>query len=205
MTDNEKLIEDARRAYLDAWAATNLEDVRPGTRNRNGIIAALAVFEKALTPTNDERAWAEYRDADPANNTPDQRRAFFAGFRRTEAPEPSAEPRCEHGTSLTDLCEHVERLVNAEPQGEPSSEVAEPSTEPDALCGDWPAPCNCDDPVTHDGSVPASIVQSERAEPSDAQVEAALQALGHSRSGVTPPAMRAALRAASSVTKGENR
>lgn len=24
----------------------------------------------------------------------------------------------------------------------------------DALCGDWPAPCNCDDPKTHDGSVP---------------------------------------------------
>lgn len=51
MTDNEKLIEEARRAYLDAWAATNLEEVPPGTRSRNGIIAALAVFEKAHTPT----------------------------------------------------------------------------------------------------------------------------------------------------------
>ncbi|WP_417540766.1 hypothetical protein [Microbacterium maritypicum] len=55
MTDKKKLIEEARRAYLDAWAETNLADVPPGTRSRNGIIAALAVFEKAHTPTDDER------------------------------------------------------------------------------------------------------------------------------------------------------
>lgn len=89
MDDNEELIEEARRAYLDAWAATNLEDVPPVTRSRNGIIAALAVFEKARTPTDDKR-------------------------------------------------------------------------EVDALCGDWPAPCNCDDPETHDGSVPRWLVQEER-------------------------------------------
>lgn len=32
----------------------------------------------------------------------------------------------------------------------------------DALCDDWPAPCNCDDPETHDGSVPRWLVQEER-------------------------------------------
>lgn len=25
------------------------------------------------------------------------------------------------------------------------------------LCGDYPAPCNCDDPVTHDGANPGMI------------------------------------------------
>lgn len=40
------------------------------------------------------------------------------------------------------------------------------------------------------------IGREPQAEPSDEQVEAALQALGHARSGVTPPNMRAALRAA---------
>lgn len=39
--------------------------------------------------------------------------------------------------------------------------VAE-AIDSDALCGDWPAPCNCDNPETHDGSVPRAIVESER-------------------------------------------
>ena len=42
-------------------------------------------------------------------------------------------------------------------------------------------------------------------DPTDAQVEAALQALGHARSGVTAPVMRAVLRAAAATQEGENR
>lgn len=96
MTDNEKLIEEARRAYLDAWAATNLEDVPPGTRSRNGIIAALAVFEKAHTPTDNEReARLEYviDAAVPVSEFPSWRFRYSrriadavraAGFRRSE-------------------------------------------------------------------------------------------------------------------------
>ncbi|MGW9268350.1 hypothetical protein [Microbacterium sp. NPDC055599] len=64
------------------------------------------------------------------------------------------------------------------------SEVPEPSAErgADALCGDWPAPCNCDEPETHDGSIPRWLVQEERhpepqGEASDAQIEAAARAI----------------------------
>ncbi|QEA30407.1 hypothetical protein FGL91_18750 [Microbacterium sp. CBA3102] len=186
-TDREKLIWEAAKAMHgddidkgragDDYTSMNLETL---DWYRDNARAALAVFEKAHTPTDDEReAWRDeairrYPHAEVAKymrqalqNAFIEGAKFATGFRRTEVPEPS--------------------------------------TEPDALCGDWPAPCNCDDPVTHDGSVPASIVQSERAEPSDAQVQAACRAWSanaHLRAG---EAMRAALSAASSVTKGENR
>lgn len=70
---------------------------------------------------------------------------------------------------LSDALESVEKALTL-PDGFRRSEVPEPQGEPDALCGDWPAPCNCDDPTTHDGSVPASLVQGERGEPSDAEL-----------------------------------
>lgn len=127
MSDNEKLIEDA---LIDV--ATSYGDetgtLIPLDRARD---AMLAVFEKAHTPTDDEReallaalhakgfsgngeeiGWDEV--VIMVDEVPDI--VFGVGFRRTEVPE----PKCEHGTSLTELCEHVERLVNAEPQGEPS-------------------------------------------------------------------------------------
>lgn len=31
------------------------------------------------------------------------------------------------------------------------------TTENDKLCGDYPAPCNCDDPDTHDGAVTVEV------------------------------------------------
>lgn len=72
------------------------------------------------------------------------------------------------------------RPVAPEPQGESSFEPCA------ALCGD--RPCS-----------PACAERGTQGEPSDARVEAALQALGHARSAVTTPLMRAALRAAGGV------
>lgn len=46
----------------------------------------------------------------------------------------------------------------------------------------------------------ARFRRSVQGEPTDAQVEAALQALGHARSAVTAPVMRAALRAAAEAS-----
>ncbi|WP_182252828.1 hypothetical protein [Microbacterium esteraromaticum] len=62
-------------------------EVEPGTATAGTDY----VFEAAHAPTDDEQAWAEYRDAAPENNTPDQRRAFFAALRRPVSPEPSEE------------------------------------------------------------------------------------------------------------------
>lgn len=95
MNDNEKLIEEAAKAIMEAshgegeWEFRELIEEELYLRRAR---AALAVFEKAHTPTDDERVWADYRDAAPENNTPDQRRAFFAALRRhvtTESSEPS--------------------------------------------------------------------------------------------------------------------
>ncbi len=133
MTDREKLIEEARRAYLDAWAATNLEDVPPGTRSRNGIIAALAVFEKAHTPTDDEREAliAEGRDWEGALESPTARDVVrrltdaLDGFRRSEIPEPKGDwydthcPTCDAPEPWhTATCAVVH--VKVPEQGEPS-------------------------------------------------------------------------------------
>ncbi|MEW1990743.1 hypothetical protein [Microbacterium sp. NPDC078849] len=57
------------------------------------------VFPEAHAPSDDERRWAEYRDAAPENNTPDQRRAFFAALRRSEVPEPSVDVVCICGST----------------------------------------------------------------------------------------------------------
>ena len=54
MTDNEKLIEEAVTAFNRGWLTAHDKGDRT-TRTRTGIEAALAVFEKAHTPTDDER------------------------------------------------------------------------------------------------------------------------------------------------------
>lgn len=89
---DEKLIEEAAIAiHSVAESGASWFDARMADKaqHRSEARAVLAVFEKALTPTDDKR-------------------------------------------------------------------------EVDALCGDWPAPCNCDDPETHDGSVPRWLVHEER-------------------------------------------
>ena len=96
MNQREQLIEKARDAFVKAWEAENERvenwdrDAR-GThsRSRAGIEAALAVFEEANTPTDDEReALAEivgtefYRwHQDPTRHTADA--ILAAGFHRT--------------------------------------------------------------------------------------------------------------------------
>lgn len=47
---------------------------------------------------------------------------------------------------LIDATQYAEWIMSA---GEPASVVP----VPDEWCGDYPAPCNCDDPVTHDNAV----------------------------------------------------
>lgn len=57
--DNEKLIEEARIAFVEAWEAARKKIGRgiapKGTKSRAGIRAAFAVFEKANVATDDER------------------------------------------------------------------------------------------------------------------------------------------------------
>ena len=102
MTDNKKLIEEAVTAFNRGWLTAHDKGDRT-TRTRTGVEAALAVFEKAHTPTDDEREAA----VTAAYNTvtgqgeepwgPDTTLAALhtlwdraAGFGRS-VPEPSAE------------------------------------------------------------------------------------------------------------------
>jgi len=112
-SSNEKLIEEAAKAIWSAtdaltWEQTS-EDMRESCRVE--ARAALAVFEKAHTPTGDEREALEaalfyvdltgakvFRWADPRVVLGDDSFAsemipaiLAAGFRRSEVPEPSAE------------------------------------------------------------------------------------------------------------------
>lgn len=153
MNDNKKLIEEAAKAIRDLDAEFDFNNGDDPRERYDALIhgfarAALAVFEKAHTPTDDEREalrveveriqravwaeihgqdptrkysvaevkqlvysfdnvlstlicgsvvpqeraerdWAEYRDEAPENNTPDQRRAFFAALCNSEVTEPS--------------------------------------------------------------------------------------------------------------------
>lgn len=75
-------------------------------------------FDHETAPDVATNAWFRGWDA-----------AVAAGFRRSEVPEPSAEPTCEHGSPLSALCDYAARYASgetddAEPkhaaQGEPS-------------------------------------------------------------------------------------
>ena len=135
MTDNEKLIEEARVAFTEAWDAEdrrieNWDRDARGThsRSRAGIRAALAVFQKARTPTDDERealgaAWDDGnavgldgwvgpgRGTEPVDDHAIQKREetvakLAAGFRRSEVPEPSTAPK--HDESCGERCNHCQ-------------------------------------------------------------------------------------------------
>lgn len=100
MTDNKKLIEEALTAY---WGGA---DNAKESGSVEGIRAALAVFEKAHTPTDDEREALTYlitafrfrerglrgtaMEPDLAVSRPLAEFLLAEGFRRTEIPEPSA-------------------------------------------------------------------------------------------------------------------
>lgn len=53
--NREELIEAARLAYVSQWEAENIRVGNTGNHNRSraGIVAALAVFEQARTPTEE--------------------------------------------------------------------------------------------------------------------------------------------------------
>lgn len=115
MTDNEKLIEEARRAVGIAkdsiWRTS--PDPDGDTQHEAVLDRMLAVFEAAHTPTDDERealgaAWDDGnavgldgwvgpgRGTEPVDDHAVQKREetvakLAAGFRRPEVPEPSAE------------------------------------------------------------------------------------------------------------------
>lgn len=134
-TDREKLIEKAAKAMADGehnvlgWRGHS-EDEREWYRKDAAI--ALAVFEEALTPTDDERESLDYAIRCAIPNDLDYRplweligairgSVLTAGFRHTEVPEPSAERiGCNIcGEALPDGEPH---LCSA-PQGEPSDAV----------------------------------------------------------------------------------
>ena len=115
LSGNEKLIEEALVAY---WGGAMNAHVHGSVA---GMRAAFAVFEKALTPTDDEREdmiafllrdhnfeespWGRtYTDAEIAN-----------ALRRSELQEPSDEQWCG-GIHICSNAEHDHQ----EPQGEPS-------------------------------------------------------------------------------------
>ena len=138
MTDNEKLIEEARVAFTEAWRAEDSRiwhlpadaAVPKHTRSRAGIAAALAVFEKAHTPTDDERE-ALLTEADALVASWDQRGSWSSdspvgmvmrlavALRRSEVPEPSVLP-----TFFAPKPGSTTNRLASEPQGEPSDAEA---------------------------------------------------------------------------------
>lgn len=107
LSGNEKLIEEAAQAIAREW-----RNVRS---HEDMARAALAVFEKALTPTDDSSV-----------------ETWVCGKCGGDAYEHSL-------TTSTCIWEPIE--TRPEPQGEPSAEVPEPSAEPkhDESCAEW---CN---------------------------------------------------------------
>lgn len=103
MNNNKKLIEEAKAglaAFDEYWGTGGPVDAAYG-RPWELIRGLLAVFEKALTPTDDEwqALWgiitsirdAHRRHADDADSSEIVDAILAAGFRRTVVPEPSTE------------------------------------------------------------------------------------------------------------------
>lgn len=201
MTDNEKLIKEA--------ATRLLKDVNPKHgRPVNSQLAADirlvagAVFEKAHTPTDDERgALAEkiklaghlaaemmvfQGDSYPVKAIPyTSFLHILDGFRRTSVPEPSADAEVigEWFTSS-----HGVAVVAVAPMTDRGPAVM------------------VDGRVISPNDVAALVEFKAQGEPSDAQVLAADDAMLSFRSGTQHEMIRAMLRAASAITEqGENR
>ena len=123
MTD-QKLVDELEKALRDEaydGGFGYMGDEQFTAYVRTLAETAAEVFEKVLTPTDDERGWAEYRDATPGNNTPEQRRAFFAALGRSEVPEPSGDEReaVRLRAALEDVWSTIQRdvrvLANLDP------------------------------------------------------------------------------------------
>lgn len=274
--DHRSLFEAAERERLIAEAATAIlasEGIEPqedgtywGDNTWPNAVkdagTALAVFEKAHTPTDDEREALialklasfskRMSDGYPSiimrTNEEAADLVLAAGFRRSEVPEPNADVAqvlswidrtlglpMYQTPALTDYADAVvttlttvRKMLNgttrpdaswrtAEPHGEPSSEVPEPSAEERDLIDT----ANQMRRQTSSGIKPGSLIglwlrtasalearikrpSEPQGEPSDAQVEAALIAhLGYDPAPAGFPfkddekdQMRAALRAA---------
>lgn len=188
MTDNKKLIEQARYEYKNPAPGSVGDLIRR-------LAEALEAAEKALTPTDDEREalariikditikWSGPSLAEFANTPPIRKHyatadaILAAGFRHTEVPEPSDDPTCICPNTLG---WHTTECVASRPepetaeaqayskgftegsdqahrdkQGEPSSEVPEPSAEGYAEFEDWEQEMFRHQPVLsmHDGSI----------------------------------------------------
>lgn len=195
MTNNEKLIEEAAKAIRDVRFNHTLPHAHRGGSmwtDSDLARAALAVFEKAHTPTDDEREAladdAGFRPSEvpeprlltgveldalfaepqpePSSQAPEPsaereltpcenlvctgcrvcgcpalgiepqgdsdisvERMSAQGEPSSEVPEPSAQPTCEHGTPLSELCDYAARYASGETDG-PHPEHAQPQGEP---------------------------------------------------------------------------
>lgn len=139
MTDREELIEEAAEAFGGLTSPTY--GAAPGWERAEvyeGVTRVLAVFEKAHTPTDDERealarivkdiaikwggpSMAEFADTPPIRKHYATADAILAaGFRRSEVPEPSAdEQECdqcgevfsEHSCKPIPSCIHLPASV----------------------------------------------------------------------------------------------
>lgn len=98
---NEERIEAARVAFVNAWEAENQKigegSGEPGQRSRAGILAALAIFEEACAPTEEDRELMAnliplgFREQDGVRNVVQAADRIFAeGFRRVLRAEPDA-------------------------------------------------------------------------------------------------------------------
>jgi hypothetical protein len=168
-TNDPKLIEEAAKAiYVERWGSGAGWERGSRKPYRKQARAALAVFEKAHTPTDDEReallramraGWAKRQEwwttteapADAPTNDEFLADAILtAGFRRSEVPEPSACASClgmcGGGRHCCENCEH------AEPQGEPSDAQARAFVDAEwehrfvVFNGGWACRCGWDIP-----------------------------------------------------------
>jgi hypothetical protein len=127
MTDNEKLIEEARTFASSApLGKTVWRELDKAILLIRRMSDALEAAEKALTPTDDEREALLAGYLDQHGHHADARHGFLAGLaaglRRTEVPEPSAEDdlNAEYDARLGDGDRD-----DPEPQGEPSDAQTE--------------------------------------------------------------------------------
>lgn len=91
-------------------------------------------------PTDGEGAWLER--VNRALFKYDRGELDVRGVAAALIPEPPTdEPKCAHGIGLTDLCEHVERLVNAEPPTDDEREALATRLEREfgSFLAHWPA------------------------------------------------------------------
>ncbi|WP_406245831.1 hypothetical protein ACI7YT_12385 [Microbacterium sp. M] len=215
MTTREELIEEAAMAIIDAkypgigWGALS-EAARE--RRRKQARAALAVFEKAHAPTDDERealaslldelhdprvteGGCEFRGWNYGWRPGDARRVnadvvdpILASHRRSEATEPQDEPSDDERAVQECYDEDTLRMVFDALVEVTGSEV----TADDCIHG-----------MQNAGILFRERVSETQGEPSDAQLQAAAEAFSlapfsNDEDGVLAP-LRAALRAAGGV------